>query len=1174
MIEKCIKCKSENIYFSKKKQLYVCEDCEFEFSDEIIPQKVFLSYGHDENQPLVEEIYKALQSRGHLPWIDYTEIKAGNEWRSKITHGINDSKFFLSCLSNHSVRVPGVCLDEIAIALSQKNCRIFTILLEENVSVPNSISNIQWLDMRDWKEHYKIGGNNWEQWFASKIKYIYEAVEDPENTKYAGDIDLLQAKLHPVSMDLKMRLILQDNLFGRKWLLNEIETFVDNNNQSIFWLAGAPGSGKSAFAGMMSNYLGICAAVHFCQWDKVETLETKNIIKSIAFQIACSVVDYRERLIVILRDFDTTAYSAETILEKLLIEPLNTLIDGGREKICIVIDAIDELENNNFEFAKILNRMLSAFPSWIKFVITSRFDERLKNVLSRYKHYIFPLDGERNLEDVKLFVSSKLTDTKLIDTVCDKSNGSFLLAREYVRILEENDYDIALVNELNGAISDLYNSTFNRLFATTDYCPFRNLLEVCLSSREPLSIEFVSTVISTSICDVNNIINKLSSLVTILPYKNKSVIQPRHKTLIDWLSSSAAEKFRLDLSRGDMVLTTFCVKELLSEVDELDEYVVKHGIFYLNKKSIAGSISPEEKKRAFSKLVNNGHRFGYKYIERTALDLWAQLCNIADIEQLMAELDYAIRFAPAQINALCNKVRELIGSEPNEKSRFKYVNSIATALFYIGNDHEAMRMIKAERDNHDEIFWMDNSINSEYWHTVSLVSHDLDLNDDVVKAAKNSAELYSRMDRKYYSLISLVNLFDSYMALGRLNEADEIVANIFDELNARYYVHVDDILHICYGNLLLTEGRLMEAFSEYEIGLSLAKDIQGWDYIYGKIWYALALAEFHDTSSIHLLEELANEANENEYMYLASLALSFWAYSCYRNTNVPSQEKYNEIKDRVCKEGKPGHIATVISSGILMGLDNDFDYAIDNYLRCNGGKGCLSLVPELHQIGQSKVDSKKYAEFSNWVDRYWAPIEEYRDQHRAEIVSDLPDEVLLPGFACMGCESKCCYDGVYLLDDEIPKIQSFVDDNRDYFRFLPEKYIVPGDWESLSQYQKTEKIPHEYACADFPAHFTKTRCVFALEDGRCSLQARAIELFMHPWKYKPMACWVFPLTGCRNGKILPPPTSLDKDENNIGPEYPGYASLMPCVNGRQAVSWKVYYLNEIAYFKIVTRLKR
>lgn len=1167
MIDKCINCNSENIYYSKKRQLYICEDCNSEFHDKIISQKVFLSYGHDENSPLVKEIFNALKKRGHLPWIDYAKIKAGFEWRSQITSGINDSKFFLSCLSNYSVRIPGVCLDEIAIALTQKSCKIFTILLEKQVSVPNSISNIQWLDMSDWKEHYDAGGIEWQQWFSEKINLVFDAVEDPDNTKYAGEIDELQSKLNPTSMDLKMKLILQDNLFGRKWLLEEIQKFVNDDKQSVFWLTGVPGSGKSAFAAMMSNYLGICAAVHFCQWDKTETLEAKNIVKSIAFQVACSLQDYREQLIRILKTFDPEEYSLETVLEKLLIAPLNGLINGGREKICIVIDALDELEKDDFEFAKVLNRMLSEFPSWIKFVITSRFDERLENILVRYNHNIFSLDGSCNLEDIRLFVSSAIEDGSLINTVCKKCNNSFLLAREYVRILKDNEYDINSINGINGAISDLYNNTFTRLFSTTNYEPFKNFLEICLSCRDAVTPELMSSIMGISIIAIKDMISKLSSLITVLPYKNKSIIQLRHKTLIDWLSSSVSGKFRLDLTYGEKTLMLFCIKELTSDIDDIDEYVVKYGTYYLNLNDAKKSIDVENKKKAYKKLTASAHKFGYKSIERESLDNWMLLCDTDDIEQLMAELDYATRFSPDRIIDLCTKANSLICIESNEKRRFHYVNSIATALFYAGKDLDALQIIKSERTKHDSAFWLDNSINSEYWHTVSLISHDLDRNNDVVIASTNSADLYSRIGKEYFKLISQVNLFDGYMALGELKKADAIVESIFDELNARYYIHVDDILHICHGNLLLTEGRIMEAFEEYEVGIALAKNIQRWDYIYGKIWYALALAEFYDSSSVNLLQKLIKEAKESGYMYLESLALSFWAYACYKTKKVPSKEIYKKAKNKIIQNGKPGHIATLISSGILMGIDDDYNFAVDNYLLCCGGKGCLSLTKELLSTCDEKIDPGKHSNFSTWVKTYWEPISEYRSQYQASIISDLPEEVLLPGFACAGCESKCCYDGVYLLDDEIPKIQSFVANNRKFFNFLPDHYIVDGDWESLKQYKKTEKRPYEYLSKDFPAHFTKTRCVFALADGRCSLQVRAVELFLHPWKYKPLACWVFPLTGCRHGKIQPPPTSQEEDKNNIGPEYPGYESFLPCVVGKKVVSWKNYYINEIEYFK-------
>ncbi len=65
-----------------------------------------------------------------------------------------DSNKVLSFLSKYSTRDPGVCLDEIAIAIGVKGGNIQTILVEGEVDVkpPASINHIQWLDMHDWQE--------------------------------------------------------------------------------------------------------------------------------------------------------------------------------------------------------------------------------------------------------------------------------------------------------------------------------------------------------------------------------------------------------------------------------------------------------------------------------------------------------------------------------------------------------------------------------------------------------------------------------------------------------------------------------------------------------------------------------------------------------------------------------------------------------------------------------------------------------------------------------------------------------------------------------------------------------------------------------------------------------------------------------------------------------------
>jgi hypothetical protein len=141
--------------------------------------KVFLSYGHDANAPLVERIRRDLEVAGHEIWIDTAKIKAGDGWRRSIVDGLSDTHWILGFLSRHSVRDPGVCLDELAIALHAKGGTITTVLVEDETAVatPLSVSHIQWLDMHGRSARSKADRNgragtrasstpSWRSWQA------------------------------------------------------------------------------------------------------------------------------------------------------------------------------------------------------------------------------------------------------------------------------------------------------------------------------------------------------------------------------------------------------------------------------------------------------------------------------------------------------------------------------------------------------------------------------------------------------------------------------------------------------------------------------------------------------------------------------------------------------------------------------------------------------------------------------------------------------------------------------------------------------------------------------------------------------------------------------------------------------------------------------------------------
>jgi len=104
------------------------------------------------------------------------------------------------------------------------------------------------------------------------------------------------------------------------------------------------------------------------------------------------------------------------------------------------------------------------------------------------------------------------------------------------------------------------------------------------------------------------------------------------------------------------------------------------------------------------------------------------------------------------------------------------------------------------------------------------------------------------------------------------------------------------------------------------------------------------------------------------------------------------------------------------------------------------------------------------------------------------------------------CEAMCCYAGVHLLSTEAVMVQSLMEKHKAFFSFLPEAPL-----ERTRDSWKTATKPHEYKNPNFPVEFTRTRCVFCMEDAKCSLQVISELEGYDSWYFKFMACWLHPL---------------------------------------------------------------
>ncbi len=304
---------------------------------------------------------------------------------------------------------------------------------------------------------------------------------------------------------------------------------------------------------------------------------------------------------------------------------------------------------------------------------------------------------------------------------------------------------------------------------------------------------------------------------------------------------------------------------------------------------------------------------------------------------------------------------------------------------------------------------------------------------------------------------------------------------------------------------------------------------------------------------------------------MVSLGNCFYILSVYLlnldiDNNLDLQGKLRKVFGDVLSCGYQGHVAQVKAIAYLRGwggwLEQLFDYedVMLSLNLCQGVKGCPEVINAFLDLKKENPKGRQ------WSEKYLSELIRYKQSYYNNNISVLSTEPLLCLPNCEICEAKCCYDGAYLEKSEAEKIEKFVVDHQDRFEDLMQNFIVQGTWAGLEHLKKTATKEFEYN-GDYPKHFNKTRCVFCNDDGLCSLQVVATDLQMHPWAVKPRACWSFPIHGVKDGIIISPPKLKEPDPNNIGPEYPGYVTFLPCGKAQiRGKSWKEIYKNEIEYY--------
>jgi len=575
---------------------FLCYACRNEFTPvvPVSPLRIFLSYGHDANEELVLRIKSDLEQRGHDVWFDKTEIKAGDNWRRAITDGILHSQRVVSFLSRHSTRDPGVCRDEIAIAIGVKGGNIQTILVENETEVqpPVNIGHIQWLDMRDWKERRASGESAWEEWYQAKLAEIIRVVENDESRRFAGEIETLNGHLKPIRSDARIYDLLRKGFFGRTWLFDSVERWRSGSDDGaagsqsrLFWITGDPGVGKSAFAAQLTHTRSDAViAAQFVEWDKPDHRDAGRVIRSLAFQFATRLPDYRKLLLTLPEIAELDRKDPAELFDYLLANPLRSVIGGGRERQLIVIDALDEAgEAGRNPLVEMLARHATRLPDWLGLVVTSRRESAVKAPLQGLNPFVLDTQTEANRADLRDYLRRQLAPQlharsdadPLVEQILEKSEGVFLYVERFCDDVQKNHLSLDRPEQFPQGLGGIFYQWFQRQFPDLEKFrkDVRPALRAIVAAREPLPVEILQRLFNWQDEELRDFTRTLGSLFPVTKEANGEVIKAYHKSLADWLTNEAkADAYFVAVKSGHQMLADFGMKGLKAGVDSMPAY--------------------------------------------------------------------------------------------------------------------------------------------------------------------------------------------------------------------------------------------------------------------------------------------------------------------------------------------------------------------------------------------------------------------------------------------------------------------------------------------------------------------------------------------------------------------------------------------------------------------------
>jgi hypothetical protein len=335
---------------------------------------------------------------------------------------------------------------------------------------------------------------------------------------------------------------------GRSHILNQIDHWIQQNDQRFFVLMGEPGVGKSAIAAHLIQTRTDIVARHFCELGVEQTVQPIRVLRSLAAQLDQAFPYYGDALLNTIK----STLSAEVKIE---IDKIEDLIGKAKSKVkrveinhlktsdivnefdillraplaalpqfykdqgknppelaIIVIDGLDvavtmksgvqEDEDLATLFAALAED--ESLPSWIRFIFTTRPDRRVLREFEPLKPYLLNEQSPENLADIRQYVTQRIGAIALhqqgaatskeaqawVEQLTARSQGNFRFIKSMLDDLEAGRCSLNDLPAIPEDLAKYYADDFNQRFPKQEWGDrHQQILKVLAEANDPLSEE-------------------------------------------------------------------------------------------------------------------------------------------------------------------------------------------------------------------------------------------------------------------------------------------------------------------------------------------------------------------------------------------------------------------------------------------------------------------------------------------------------------------------------------------------------------------------------------------------------------------------------------------------------------------------------------------------------------